>query len=171
MHVKRNLRGWIIVGTWKTSGWMNEANKWNEKMVAVACTIRAVFLGIVQRVFLSHSVFTQLMRIVFVWSARTLSVYSINSGIFICKLFLQPSTFPATSCVYIYTRFAPFCLFLDFSNFCLFLFLAASIFLSNLQFLTFFLIIVLVVVVVVCFCAVAVHILFVKLRWQRLRQS
>lgn len=74
-------------------------------------------------------------------------------------------------CVYIYTRFAPFCLFLDFSNFCLFLFLAASIFLLNLQFLTFFLIIVFVVVVVVCFCAVAVHILFVKLRRQRLRQS
>lgn len=91
------------LGTWKTAAWMNEANKWNEKMVAVACTILArCFSWHRGCAFLSQSVYTTDENS-FSCDPRVRSVCSINSGIFICKLFLQPSTFPATSCVHVYS--------------------------------------------------------------------
>lgn len=136
MHMKRNMRDQNHhLGKWKTTEWNERTTKQTNKMRRL-WVLRALCVCFSWH-RLCLALLTQLMRIVFVWSLRIFSVYSINSAIFICKLFHNRGTFQTNhACalssrpfVYLITSFFS----VSFSHF-----LSISIFLWNLHFLTLF---------------------------------
>lgn len=86
-----------VESTWHMeNNGMNEVNKWNEKMVGFACTSRCFSW---HRVCVAAVLLTQLMRIVFAWSAHMFSLLNKFRNIYM-QIISQPSSFqPHHVCV------------------------------------------------------------------------